>query len=166
MALQAGQELSYQRLLRAIGAYLDHEPIGRFRLIEMPDGFTVITERGTAKPQLQDLHFERATLAEQADQLVRGRNVFGGRHRYEWPLCRAGHEDFLRALGFELDDSEARAVSLDELEDGVVVTYSYLDPTQGYSWRKRFVLLRAIDIEEIMKAAHSRRRKGFLNLRR
>jgi hypothetical protein len=131
----------------------------------MPDGFTVITERG-AKPQLEELHFERATLAEQADQLMRGRNVFVGRQRHEWALCRAGHEDFLRALGFELDDSEARAVSMDELADGLVVTYSYLDPTQGYSWRKRFVFLRASDIDEIMKAAQSRRRKGFLKLRR
>jgi hypothetical protein len=135
-------------------------------LIELPDGFTIVTERGSRKPQLQELHYERSTLAEQAEQLVRGKNLFGGRGHREWGLCRAGHEDFLRALGFELDDSEARAVSLDELEDGLVLTYSYLDPTQGYSWRKRFIHLRASDIDEIMKAAHSRRRKGFLNLLR
>jgi hypothetical protein len=44
MASQTGQNLSYQRLLRAIGGHLDHDTPGCFRLLEMPDGFTVITE--------------------------------------------------------------------------------------------------------------------------
>jgi hypothetical protein len=163
MASQSGQEVSYQRLLRALGGYLDQEPPGRFKVIEVLDGFTLVLERGAGKPLLQQVHFERTTLAEQAEQLVRGRRVFSRTSNHSWPLCRAGHQDLLRALGYELDDSEAREISMDEFEDGLLVTYSYLDPTQGYSWRKHSVTLRGTDMDEILKAARNRKHKGFLH---
>jgi hypothetical protein len=163
MTSQSGQEVSYQRLLRALGGYLDHEPAGRFKVIEVIDGFTLIIERGTGKPQIQQVHFERNTLAEQAEQLVRGRRVFTRASNHSWPLCRTGHQDFLRALGYELDDSEAREVAMDEFETGLLVTYSYLDPTQGYSWRKHRVTLSGNDMEEIINTARNRKSKGFLH---
>jgi hypothetical protein len=159
----AGQEVSYQRLLRALGGYLDQEPPGRFRVLEVLEGFTVLVERGGGRPLVQQVHFERTTLAQQAEQLVRGRKVFSKGPSENWHLCRSGHQDFLRALGYELDDSEARGLSVDELEDGLVVTYSYLDPTQGYSWRKHVVLLREPEMQEILKAAKSRKQRGFLS---
>src|SRR5207302_10594478 len=98
-----GQEISYQRMLRALGGYLDHEPPGRFRVLEVNDGFTVLMERGTAKPSVQQVHFERSTLAEQAEQLVKGRKVFGRSASNTGAPSRTGHQDFLRAIGFELE---------------------------------------------------------------
>jgi hypothetical protein len=162
MTSQVSQELSYQRLLRALGGYLDSEPPDRFRLMEVLDGFTLILEHGRMKPTLQLVHFERSVLAEQAEQLVRGRRVFSKGSTSKWEFCHSGYQDFLRALGYELDDSEAREISIDEIDDGLLVTYSYLDPTQGYSWRKQLNTLRLADIGEILKAAKNRKHRGFL----
>lgn len=163
MASQTGQESTYQLLLRAVGGYLDQERPCRFRLMEGIHDFALTLERGGQRKELQLIHFDRSTLAEQAEQLAQRRRVFETKYRESWALCPTGHQDFLRALGYELDDSRAQCVALDELEDALLVTYSYVDPTEGYGWHKYMAALSTAEMEEILKAAHDRKqRRGFL----
>jgi len=148
---------TYQRLLRALGAHLDQAGASRFCTIELPDEFLVVLHGGSTKPQPQEVHLSMAALAEQARQLARGRKLFGSSYNKGWKLASTGHQDLLRALGYELDRADARYILIDELEDGLMVTYSYLDPAQGYNWRKHLMVLQQEDIEQLGQAAHARR---------
>lgn len=165
MADQEAPEFSYQGTLRALGAYLDQDVPGRFRVLEFPDGFMLLTENEANGEWLEETHFAYHVLNGQAQQLARGRKLLGSKYRTGWSLSKTGHQDFLRALGLELDESGARQILLDELEDGVLLTYSYLDPTHGFEWRKQLLMLRTDQIASIIDAAHGRRQRRSLRRR-
>lgn len=160
MNVDTSQENTYQWLLRALGAYLDEEPSCRISLAEVSDGFLVRLQRALHKLDPQVEHFKRDTLQ---DQLIRLRNERkqGARPRHQgvWSSFPNGHQDFFRALGYELDQAQARGILIDELEDGVVVTYSYPDAAAGSKWKKRMVVLGVSEIEAILNAAFDRRKK-------
>jgi len=75
------------------------------------------------------------------------------------PLCPTGYEDFLRALGYELEINQARGVVIQELVDRFAITYLQLSPTseEGYVWEPRAVLLAADDIQKLLDEAFNRR---------
>jgi hypothetical protein len=126
----------------------------------MPDGFLVRLQRALHKLEPQVLHFERDRLKEQLEQLGRQRKSVGrSRHQGIWSAFPNGHQDFFRALGYELDQASARNVLIDELEDGIVVTYTYPETSNGSGWKKRMVVLRLHEIEAILNAAFERRQK-------
>lgn len=165
MTTRPEEERSYEEILRAVGAYLDGVAHARFSLIELPNGFTLVLEPASEKQKAAEVHFPRVGLEAQIKQLIRNRKRLGGKYQGKWHLAPTSHQDFLRALGFELDDSDAKEILIDELEDGLLVTYSYLDPSQGYQWRKHSTTLRRAEIETILQAAHNRRvRRGLLRL--
>ena len=162
MASSSRPRMSYQRMLRAIGAYLDGERPDRFRVIEVPDGFEIVVERHGQPPELEEVHFSYETVLEQAERLMRRRKLLGSRQHSGWALTSTSRQDFLRALGYELDDSRARFILVDEIEGGVLVTYSYLDPAQGFQWRKHMVHLKRDQIEAVLRSAYGRRNKRRL----
>jgi hypothetical protein len=162
VASHSRPRMSYQRMLRAIGAYLDGEDPDRFRLVEVLDGFEVVLERGGQRAELEEIHFSYDTLTEQAESLMRRRKLLGSRHGGGWALASSGRQDFLRALGYELDDSRARFILIDEAEDGMLVTYSYLDPAQGFQWRKHMVVLKRDHIQSVLQSAYGRRHRRRL----
>ena len=112
-------------MLRAIGAFLDAQPSYHLAVAEVPDGFLVRMHRSPHIPEPQVLHVNRTALVEQ---------LRAKKHRKRalqpglWSRFPNGHQDFLRALGYELDQASARAMLLEELEDGIVLTYSYPEP--------------------------------------
>jgi hypothetical protein len=160
MSTEVDQADTYQWLLRALGAYLDEQPSCRISLAEMPDGFMVRLQRALHKLEPQVIHLSRDTLKEQLAELKAQRKVRNrARHQGIWSSFPNGHQDFFRALGYELDQASARNVLIDELEDGIVVTYTYPDATNGNGWKKRMVVLRLDEIEAILNAAFERRRK-------
>jgi hypothetical protein len=156
-----GQEQSYQWMLRALGAFLDEEPSCRLSLAEVPDGFLVRMQRALHKLEPKVMHFKRETLVQQLDHLMQRHRPVPPRahHQGVWSHFPNGHQDFLRALGFELDQASAHGILIDELEDGIVLTYSYPDPEAG-TWRKRMVVLGLTEIEEILNSAFDRRRRA------
>lgn len=157
---ESGRETTYQWLLRALGAYLDEEPSCRITLTEMPEGFLVRLQRAVTKIDPMVVMLRRNTLVEQVRALLdRPKPTTRVRHQGIWQNFPNGHQDFLRALGYELDESRATGILLDELEDGLVLTYSYPDPQSG-AWRKRMVVLGMEEIEAILNAAFERRGKG------
>ncbi len=160
MGAEKGWEDTYQWMLRALGAFLDEEPSCRITIAEVADGFLVRMQRSLHKIEPRVLHFNRATLVEQLEELTRQRTPAFGRVRHSgfWSKLPNGHQDFLRALGFELDEASAHGILIEELEDGIVLTYSYPERDTG-AWRKRMLVLGLPEIEEILNAAFDRRRK-------
>ena len=160
MGAERGRENTYQWMLRALGAFLDEEPACRLSLAEVPDGFIVRMQRALHKLEPIVLHFKRDTLMEQLQQIMQDRKpgYMRAPHQGIWSRFPNGHQDFLRALGYELDDAKASGILIDELEDSIVLTYSYQDSADG-QWHKRVVVLGIAEIEEILNAAFERRRK-------
>jgi hypothetical protein len=164
MGAETGREMTYQWMLRALGAYMDDEPSCRISLAEAPDGFLVRLQRALHKLEPNVIHFKRESLREQLDQLMKQNRPVGPRikHQGVWSHFPNGHQDFLRALGYELDQASAQGILLDELEEGIVLTYSYPEPSgdaNGTGWKKRMVVLGVPEIETILNAAFERRTK-------
>ena len=158
---ESGREHTYQWLLRALGAYLDEAPSCRISLAEVPDGFIVRLQRTLHKLEPHVEHFKRETLVQQLEGLFsKGASASQRpRHQGVWSAFPNGHQDFFRALGYELDQSAAKNILVDELEDGIVITYSYPDPDNDAALRKRMLVLGVPQIEEILNAAFERRQK-------
>lgn len=167
MTPESQESLSYQRMLRAIGAKLDEERPVRFTILEVPGGFTVAWERRDPEPILEEAHFSHATLIEKAEHLMRGRRPAPRERSDRNPAAGRTREDALRALGFEFDDSLAHGILVNEDDAGLLVTYSYVDSSQGYAWRKHVVRLGTADIEQMLAAAYDRRQRrrllGFIH---
>lgn len=148
---------SYQSLLRALGRYLDEEPNCRLSIVEVPDGFLVRMQRTVYKLEPQVEHFKRDTLARQVDQFTRAQQPTGARQRHQgiWARFPNGHQDFMRALGYELDGSRARNIVVDELEDGLNLAYT--QPSAQGGWETRTVFLSVEGIETVLNEAFKRR---------
>lgn len=162
MSVEQAPSNTYQWMLRALGAYLDEEPSCRISLTEVPDGFLVRLQRALHRLEPQVVHFKRETLKEQLNQLTQQKKPMGSRphHQGVWSYFPNGHQDFLRALGYELDEASAQNVFLDELEDGFVVTYTCPDTAGSSGWTKKMVVLGIEQIEAILNAAFERRKKA------
>lgn len=154
---EVGRERTYQWLLRALGAYLDGEPSGRITLAETAEGFVVRFQGVNTTLDPIVVQLLRETLVEQIHTLLQStRSTPRTRHQGIWWNFPNGHQDFFRALGFELDEAQAQNVLLDELEDQLILTYSYPDPQPG-TCGKRMIVLGIADIEAILNAAFERR---------
>jgi hypothetical protein len=152
---------TYQWLLRAVGSYLDEEPSCRISLAEVSDGFIVRIQRALHKMEPQVEHFKRENLEEQLERLFSSRKpTKQAHHQGIWANFPNGHADFFRALGYELDQAKASNIVLDELEDGLVLTYTFPVNEDGSQWQKRLVRLGLDEIEAILNAAFERRKKA------
>jgi hypothetical protein len=151
----------YQLTLRAIGAWLDQVKPAYFSIFERPDGFSVVATASRIPPSPEEAHFGFGSLAKQHDQL---RQYRGKMHEFAddvaAPLFSTGRQDFLHALGFELDDAGAEAIVIDQLDESVVLSYAYVDPSADFSWHKRMALMNKGDIEMVTRVARSRRQQA------
>jgi len=155
---------AYQTSLRAIGAYLDQRPAGTVRVIEVPEGFEVHWLGSEADHHLQWVHLPVDDLLQWGEELKRKktRRAF----RSHAPITEDhSYENVFRALGFELDTLEAYSILVDELEDGFLVTYQFLNPHESYMLRKHMVILRRNEMFEVLSAADARRQSHTHTLR-
>jgi hypothetical protein len=157
MGVETDRSGTYQSMLRAIGAYLDAQPSYRIAVAEVPDGFLVRMHRAPHIPEPMVLHVTRTAILEQLQLMLTRKPPKRGLQPGVWSRFPNGHQDFLRALGYELDEASARAIFLEELEDGIVVTYTYPEPETRVR-RKRLVVLGLVEIEAILNAAFERRK--------
>lgn len=70
------------------------------------------------------------------------------------------YQDFLRALGHELEQVPGYEILLEELEEGFLLTYQYLLPSEGYQPRKQMAVIAAEEREDILTRARGRRSSG------
>lgn len=146
--------IAYQPLLRVVGAYLDDQGCAAMELVEDPKGFSLMHSRERHSPctQLVRFGFDELRQTGQDRQELRERD----RGDQDTAVETDSYEDFLRALGYELEQARAYSVLVAEIEDGFVVTYEYLNPGEGYMVRKRMSLIGADQRREILQAARER----------
>jgi hypothetical protein len=152
------QRGAYEESLRTIGAYLDASHAFQASVIEGVDGFHIRHEQSEHQSDEVTRHVGYAELVSLDHVLKRKKRPFGlgikrTTHRYE---------NTLRALGRELDAAKAYSLLIDEVDQGFLVTYQYLKPSQGFLVRKRMVFLDVDSIERVLEDAYDRR--GSLSL--
>lgn len=150
--------LPYESALRVIGRHLDAEPAYHLSVLEVPEGFTVRSYPVHHKTPGRVVQFQWDKLRNLSVFHTAGRDISGRRqrHRGMWANVPSGHENFFRALGFVLDVEHAHSVSIDEVPEGVAV--SYMRPTSVGAYEKCRRVHQRAEIEEMLRAAIKRRR--------
>jgi hypothetical protein len=148
----------YQLTLRALGAWLDEAHPQYFTIFETPDGLSVSVTLPGREPIIQDAHFPFSALAAQWEELPRKRGTIVPPDDCA-SLFPTGRQDFLHALGFELDQAGAESLVIDHYDDTILLSYAYVDPGADFSWHKRMATLNPDEIAMITKVARSRRRR-------
>lgn len=162
---------SYHAMLRAIGAIMEAENPEYFTIIELLDGFTVVlTPRGTKEITCTEIQLTYEALEARYAELERRRarakpQSPTGEPQLE-PVDLSRRQDVLRAIGYELDDTGGASIMIDELDDQMLLTYSYVDSSQGWAWHKRVVYLGTSELEAIVNASRSRRKLEPVRQRR
>ena len=153
---------SYEQALRVIGRFLDAEPTYHLSVVEVADGFTVRSQSSRFKSDGRTVQF---TWDRLNDLLVyhtagRGLNRRHHRHRGIWAEFPNGHEDFFRALGFNLDSEAAGSLTVDEVPEGVTVSYLRPDPEKSGEFETCHTVMRKAEIQKLLEAAQARRDAG------
>lgn len=150
--------VGYEPALRVIGGHLDAEPVYHVSLLEADDGFTVRAHASAHRLDGKTRYFSWERLRDLVTYQTAGRGVRRRptRHRGMWENFPNGHDDFFRALGHELDEQHAASLTVDEVADGVAISYlrSGSDPLRVERVHK---LLRSEDIEMLLNEAQARR---------
>jgi hypothetical protein len=159
MVVQARERLPYERALRVIGRHLDAEPAYHVSVLESTDGFTVRSQavRHRAKARIELFSWDtlhNIDVLHTAGRYAPGRRQ---RHRGLWSNLPTGHQDFFRALGYELDQEGAASVTIDELPEGLSVTYMQPTHHEPGFWVKCHRVFERGDIEQLLGEAQSRR---------
>jgi hypothetical protein len=159
-----GEQVQYQPILRALGAYLEDESARFISVIETNHGFTALYERDSGGGGAGTVEFTYDQLVDLFEELKRRPKPPAAR-REPGTLPRS-YQDVFRAIGFELEQVPAHQIMLDELDDAYLLTYSYLNPLEGYMWRKTMARLGPPQVEEILTTSYKRRNpknKKFLD---
>ncbi|GAC1443372.1 MAG: hypothetical protein NVSMB52_01660 [Chloroflexota bacterium] len=155
----------YQATLRSIGSFIDDRHATGINILETPDGFSLRYEspENPCSPEVTLLRFSELLSLPRELENKRHRGFSFGPRRSE-----GVYEDRLRALGFELDGVQAYSVLIDELEDSLIVTFQYLEPSEGFNAHKRMVLFGPDEMQSVLDDAHHRRdpiKRGLLKMR-
>jgi hypothetical protein len=142
------RRLSYQPLLRALGAWLDSSNACNINLIETSTGFMIRYGVGDDPLLLRRFILTHAEL-EHLESAMKERRSINPSGRYQ---------DFLRALGYEIDAQGGAYIVLDEIEENLFLTFC--QPSAGGSQNsiKRARVLNAQDQGEILCKAYARRK--------
>jgi hypothetical protein len=155
------ERIPYQTALRVIGRHLDSEPAYHVSILEVADGFTVRSHPARHRTDGRIMHFPWDRLHDLTIFHSAGRDCARRRHRHQgiWANFPSGHEDFFRALGYTLDTERANSLSVDEVPEGVAV--SYMRPTEenALSFEKCHTVYHKQEIEVMLTSAQERRGK-------
>lgn len=150
------QEPTYQNRLRVIGRQLDQSGYRSVNIVEVAGGFLVrAVARGQRSPEaLEFPDSDFAYLVGNAHR-SRGEELWD---RQKSDLLPTGYEDFLRSLGYQLDDRLAEAASIAEFDDIVVVGGVGKSEAYEASQLKPFhLIMRQEDVEFMLNQAFRRR---------
>lgn len=154
---------SYQERLRAIGAYLDEYGVSQVSVIEANGGFLLRAALPPSGERGALLEFAYEDLADRHALLSRrrGRGVMAAakprRLSDRYRALEAMYQDLFRALGWELDDSSAHNLLVDEVGSDFLVTYSARHSSNDSEWSKRSVKLGIPELETMLRDARGRR---------
>ncbi|GAC1403659.1 MAG: hypothetical protein NVSMB52_17590 [Chloroflexota bacterium] len=151
--------LPYEHALRAIGRHLDAEPAYHVSVLEITDGFVVRSHPARHRTQGRTVEFDWAKLRYLTIFHTAGRHITSRRQRHRgiWENFPNGHEDFFRALGFILDQEKARSIAIEEVPEGVAVSYSRPHHAAEDSFEKFHAVHQRSQIETMVEQAVRRR---------
>ncbi len=133
----------YQSMLRVIGALLDELAASNIVIIEGTEGFTI---RFTSRDQCEIRDLSYTDLLEAYQTLRNERTLLGN-------VDRGHYQDFLRAIGYEVERLQGRNLLLAQAADHYLLTYQ----TSASGSSTHHVLLAPRTIQEILDRAHKRR---------
>jgi hypothetical protein len=162
-AEEQSERIPYQRALRVIGRHLDAEPAYHVSILEVPDGFTVRSHPARHRTDGRIVHFKWDRLNDLVIFHTAGRDCVRRRHRHQgiWAHFPSGHEDFFRALGFTLDQEGANSLGVDEVPEGVAVSYMRPVADNPLSFEKCHTVYHKQEIEQMLRSAQDRRGKDL-----
>lgn len=148
---------TYQNRLRVLGRQIDLDNKRDVCLFEVDGGFIVraLSQRSRLPDALEfnDRDFPRLVKASVDDE-GEGEPQLDTTH----PLLPTGYQDFLRALGFRLDEMLSEAISILELPDRFIVGGMYKsEATLGTHIEEFQLHLDQNDIEYMLNEAYRRR---------
>jgi hypothetical protein len=150
----AQETIPYETRLRSVGAFIDEHGGTRVHVRAVPEGFTVSYQSRTddADPHTCLLGF--GELAARA----RGPHPRGEQLSREGAENRRTYENVFRSLGRELQEAGGDLLALDEIDDGVVLSYRHPGRVSGDTTTTRRVTLRRDDATTLL--AHGVDRRG------
>ncbi len=148
---------TYQGSLRAIGRYLDRNVYRHVMIVETEDGFVlrVFADGANLKAEGIELPMSDLIALINAHAQSRGSDLPALQSP---PLCPTGYEDFLRALGFELDALKVTGVRTIELSTGILVAFTAR--SAGGEIRRFETLYDRQRIEQSLEQSYQRRSKA------
>src|SRR5947209_4472179 len=159
--MSEGQEsrLDYESALRVIGRHLDTEPTYHMSLLEVRDGFTVRSHPSRFRSDARTVQFTWDRLNDLIVFHMAGRGCMRRRPRHSgiWANFPNGHEDFFRAMGHRLDKEHGSSLSVEELPEGVAVSYMRPLEDDTLQLEKAHMVLAYADIEAMLEEARRRR---------
>jgi hypothetical protein len=164
MAAEMPQErVGYEQALRVIGRQLDAEPSYHLSILEVADGFTVRYQPSQQRSDAHSVHYswERLRDLNVFQAAARGIKRKRGRYHAMWAKFPNGHQDLLRSLGATLDRDRASSLSVDEVPEGIAVSYLRPDPGNTLRSQKAHQILRDEDVQGILEEAQHRRSQGL-----
>jgi hypothetical protein len=149
---------TYQNDLRAIGRLADDNLYKLLGVYEVSDGFIV---RGFTDSDPEAIEALELPSNDIRELIVKNFSSSGhDPSRIKRPLCPTGYEDFMRAIGYELEQCQAKAVAIQEMLTCFCVTFRQLRLTpEGYTWEPQEWLLTSDKVREMLDAAFLRRNK-------
>src|SRR5438270_8010644 len=151
----SARRMSYQQLLRTLGAWLDTNNASNVNLIETSTGFTIRYGLGEETILLQRYILTHAEL-EHLEAAMKERRAINPSGRYQ---------DFLRALGYEIDAQNGKYMVLDEVEETLFLSFCQRCEGGGLNWVKRARVMNPDDRAAILRRAYARRKSPEIRRR-
>ncbi len=148
---------TYQNRLRVIGRHLDLGEYRHVTILEVDGGFLAraFSPRHHA-PEL--LEFPNETFSGLITEAIRARGRTK-KVRRKSPLLPTGYEDFLRALGFELDQRAVKSLVVTECEDHIFVSGLEQVGVSNGGFAMFDDILTSTNVDRILDSAFRRRRR-------
>lgn len=151
-----GQAEPYQQLLRVVGAYLDEQKACAINVFELEGEFALRWQTTLHEATTYAATLDFAELSERAGEME-GRRRRALRSRLVHHEAVGRYENLLRSLGYELEQAGAFFMMADELEEGFLLTYTFLNPAQSFLAHKRMVVVGTARAAALTRVARARR---------
>jgi hypothetical protein len=148
-------EHSYEAGLRAVGAFLDEQQACQVRVKAVAEGFEVSYHRQPPGNEFVHQLLRRDEIAARS----RGPHPRGLRWSREDASQPLTYENIFRSIGRELQEASGHLLMLEEVDEGVVLTYQHQGRASGGPPRERHVILKRDDTWSLVAHGIRRRRR-------
>lgn len=151
---------TYQNRLRVIGRHLDLYGYRRANILEVDGGF-IVRASPSQNRGVETLEFVGHQFAQLIASAAEGRGAGERNLTHPTGLLPTGYEDFFRAIGYQLDQHAAEAITISELEElAVIGGVGRVDETGVSRYGPIQWLFRPEDVAVLLDRAYKRRREA------